>query len=224
MAFTDILVKTPTRVRIVPAADFDGVNGSLTRPDFEIEFDATTTERTTRRADVTEHPVESGESAVDYVRPLPVELEVAGIVTDLADQIAGGLNNARNIVGLGKGGSRVRDAWDNLVALQAGRHPCDVTTSRRKYRNMVISSLTESRTTERHDVLDVMLVMREVRVAVARTGQIRALPTPASSDIAPAETKGRVSKQAAPAGVATKAADAANEPAVRPSILYSITQ
>jgi len=118
-------------------------------------------EKHTDGLEITEHPVEVGAAIADhaYKRPSEVVMDVGfaggGSLLDFFDTTSIGLSTPLNSMS-------PKDVYDALLKMQSDRQPLDVVTGKRKYSNMLISSLevTTDRTTE--NVLSAVVTLREV--------------------------------------------------------------
>jgi len=148
-----------------------------------LELDAAVSETATFVSDVSEHPVESGSSIVDHVRPKPVEVKIDGIVTDTplsmvqvrrAAQATGvELESPQNTPG------RADAALAALLDLRDNPRRITVTTKRRVYSDMVLVSLTVPEDRATGDALRFSAAFRQVRTVTLRRVALRTA-TPAT--------------------------------------------
>ena len=147
----------------------------------------TVSERMHDELAMTDHPVDSGAVITDHAYKLPAELTMrcgwssAGVLqSDITNlQIA----------------SSPKEAYQNLLALQASRQPFTVTTPKRQYKNMLIRSLDVTTDAATENVLMVEVVMREIIIVSTQQTQMAAAENQASPQDTAATTNGGV-KQA----------------------------
>jgi hypothetical protein len=112
----------------------------------ELVVDAFISESHSFSAEISEHPVESGESIVDHVRNLPITLTIDGLIT----------NTPMNLIGLTAFDSAKRFinkeskdfsamAFEKIEKLFQERKPLTICTSLKDYRNMVLENLSIER-------------------------------------------------------------------------------
>ena len=111
---------------------------------------------------VTEHPVELGAPITDhaYNRPAEVSIEAGwsnstweSIKNEISALISGGRMEQKDYIS---------SVYSQLVALQQSRQPFSVTTARRGYDNMLITSLTATTDVKTSNVLVVRAICRQV--------------------------------------------------------------
>lgn len=100
-----------------------------------IEVDATISEKPTRKMEITEHPVEDGSDLADHSRVVPEIVVIVGSISDI------------DLGGTRTGLSRRQPGWADLQRaaledLQDSHVVFDVQTSRKVYRDMMLSELT----------------------------------------------------------------------------------
>jgi hypothetical protein len=222
MALTDLITGNKTRLGLWPARDFKAQQPLLA--DVAVEFDASLREVPTHTVEVTDRPVESGASVSDHMRKLPVEIEIEGIVTDTPVQILG---NARNLVGLGRGSSPMRDAYDNILQFIAKGIVLDVKSSRRTYRNMVITEFREPREAGGDSSSSMLgsLRLREFRVVKTKTTSLRTPSRPTAASIVETAPVTQSAGRAAKATATVPVSDAASVGPAAPSksLLRTVT-
>ena len=121
---------------------------------------------------VTDHPVEQGATISDHAFKNPARLTVVAgwSNSSFSAALSEGKNirdrfNAGGITGAFKaltGAHYVRDIYARFLKMQATRLPITVTTGKRKYRNMLITSLATTTTTATENSLIVVVGLREV--------------------------------------------------------------
>lgn len=155
----------------------------------------------------TDHPVEHGASISDHAYKNPATLTLivgwsnsssAAVGSAIGSILKGNIREALN-------SNYVADVYKRLLALQATREPFDVTTGKRKYRNMGISSLATETDEKSENVLIVTVGLREV--IIVRTQSVNVPPREVQKQPEKtAETTDAGSKQAVPAKSANKTA------------------
>jgi len=116
---------------------------------------------------ITDHPVERGAAISDhaFIRPVEVEMQIGW-----SDSTGGYVGYAR-------------DAYDALLALQKTREPFELTTGKRSYQNMLISSLSVQTDERSENILMVTARIREVIIVSTQTTS-----APNSAQANPAKT------------------------------------
>lgn len=150
-------------------------------------------ERLTDEVTLTDHPVEVGADITDhaYRRPSEVVMQCGWSNSDYA-ALLGALKAIFN--GSLPSDDYVSSVYAQLLAIQQARQPFSVTTTRRKYDNMMITSLTTVTDVKTNSVLIVTASMREIILVaskVAKLPQKTAQANPAST----AETLNTGTKQ-----------------------------
>ncbi len=102
---------------------------------------------------ITDHPVERGAAISDHAFARPCEIEMQ----------AGWSDSTGGYVGY------ARDVYDALLSLQKSREPFDVTTGKRSYQNMLISSLAVQTDERSENILMVTVRIREVIIVSTQT-------------------------------------------------------
>ncbi|TDV39525.1 hypothetical protein C7405_101644 [Paraburkholderia caballeronis] len=155
---------------------------------------------------VTEHPVELGAPISDhaYMRPREVVIRCGWSNADydaLLGTVQSAISSVGNLLGIGGGSSNgstgssaagnqqtdssyVGQVYSQLLALQASRKVFDVTTSRRMYQNMLMTSLSATTDPKTNEVLMVAATCREIFIV---TTQSTTLP-PTENQANPAAT------------------------------------
>ncbi len=166
MAITDLLTLTPK----------NNIGG--------ISISATLEEVNTDTLQITEHPVEQGAAITDhsYSRPSEVVIKCGWSNSSLQ-------NLSSNASSFFNGGSvslsdYISNIYSQLLALQQSRAPFSITTSKRKYSNMLIAGLQVTTDNKTNDVLMVSATCRQIIIVET---QAITLP-PASSQADPAST------------------------------------
>lgn len=128
-------------------------------------FDAVLTEEHTSELEVTDSPVETGESISDHAYMKPKKLKIVGGVSDAV------LNPIQTIMNnlFGSGKSRSVTAYEVLLELQESREPFNVQTGMKLYSNMVITSLRVSQDKDTAKVGIFECDLREVIIVDTKT-------------------------------------------------------
>lgn len=146
---------------------------------------------------VTEHPVELGAPITDHAFNRPSEVVIrAGWSNSSIKALVGAVTSLFDSGNL-SGSDYIGSIYSQLLALKESRKVFDITTSRRQYRNMLITSLAVTTDNETSNILSVMAACRQVLIV---STQATTLPpredqaTPEST----AETENAGVKQAQP--------------------------
>jgi hypothetical protein len=123
-----------------------------------LQLDAAISQSHAMTAQVTDHPLESGEAVVDHVRPAPRTLTVEGVISDTP------LRWPSAIVP-----GRARGAFEALRDLVRTGKPVDVVTGLETYRNMVLRSLTVPRDSGTGGAVRFTAELVEIRFAEVAT-------------------------------------------------------
>lgn len=137
--------------------------------------------------EITEHPVQQGATIADHAIKRPSTVTIIGGWSDspsvtglLAGALAGLASTAKAASLLsGNSSSQSRDMYDKMLALQAQRIPFDVFTGKRKYRSMLIKSLSAETDVDSEHILRVTAVLQEVLVVSTTTTTLTSAPPPA---------------------------------------------
>lgn len=107
------------------------------------EIDAELVSDHTFDSEVTDHPVEVGADVSDNVRPLPIMVQIEGVVSDTP---LGTLASRRSV-----GVLPSDDALSKLLTIRDAREPIKISTSLRSYDSMIMQALqiTKDSTTGR---------------------------------------------------------------------------
>jgi hypothetical protein len=112
----------------------------------ELLIDAVIKETHELRAQVSEHPTESGESFCDHVQNLPVQIQIEGIISNTPMTLVGltVLNSLANYL-TDRTNDLAEEAFRKLQDLFAKRQPITITTTLKEYPNMVLENLSVER-------------------------------------------------------------------------------
>lgn len=102
---------------------------------------------------ITDHPVETGAAISDHAFLRPVEVEM---ILGWSDSTAGYVGYAREV-------------YEQLISLQKQREPFEMSTGKRNYQNMLISSLGVQTDEKTENVLMVTARFREVIIVSTQT-------------------------------------------------------
>lgn len=128
----------------------------------DIEIAATLEETHHDALEVTEHPVESGAAITDhsYKRPPEVTLTCAwsnssldALKGSISSAFAGGNTTSKGYIG---------GIYDQLLTLQESRVPFTITTSKREYKDMLMTSLSVTTDQKTSNALMVTATCRQI--------------------------------------------------------------
>lgn len=173
-------------------------------------IDVTTTETTTREAEVTSNPVEEGPDVNDNVRLKPVTIQVDGFVSEAplnlqssiqglasvaggaVGNLAGGFGGAIGQVAAGFGARLLIGAQDPsqaarefLEKLMEQKKLVTVVTKRKSYQDMILVSLTFPRDLANGQGLRFQARFQQINIVSAQVIQIAKLAKNASHSAAP---------------------------------------
>lgn len=140
-----------------------------------IVVDATVSEEHLSEAELTENPVEDGAVVTDHVHLKPAQLTIQGVISDspLGYAVIGNIQNlVRSVSSLFGKSSRSVDAYNDLLALQKSRQPFTVTTGLKRYKNMIMTSLSVPRTAQTGRAIHFTATMREIRIVKSKTTSV----------------------------------------------------
>lgn len=139
-----------------------------------VQFDASVNEVHSDEAEITDHPIEEGSIVSDHIRKKPASIEINGLVTNtpitFLASVFGKSPLVNNIVP--SLGTRVNDAYEELLRVMEAGETVDVITSLRDYENMAITSMTVNRNAQTGNVLDCTISLREIIIANSLTMDI----------------------------------------------------
>lgn len=156
---------------------------------------------------VTDHPVERGAAITDHAFKNPARLVLvvgwsnstkAALVSTIQTLFTGGLQAAAS-------SDYVRTIYNKLLKLQADREPFTVTTGKRTYQNMLITSLSTTTDAATENSLIVTIQMREVIIVETQAVTVPPRDVQANPEQT-AATSDTGTKQAVPAKSANKTA------------------
>lgn len=100
-------------------------------------LDVSLSETHTMRSDVTEYPVESGANVSDHIRPLPFELSIEGLVSDIPLTNMGPLRPS--------GVRHSQAAFEHIQKMWKAQKTVHIVTSLRTYENMAVLDVSVPR-------------------------------------------------------------------------------
>ena len=155
----------------------------------DLALDCTVTETHTATSTVTKHPVESGSSITDHIRPEPVQLSITGIVSDTPI----GAREVQRAIEIGGVSVQIkqqetptsptgfgRAAWSKLDAMRLAAKPVTVLTRDKKYESMAIVSLTVPKEAKTGGALYFTAQFEQVRIVFNRSTKIVVAKSPKS--------------------------------------------
>ncbi|MGK8887360.1 phage baseplate protein [Burkholderia gladioli] len=153
---------------------------------------------------ITEHPVEKGAPINDhaYVRPREVVMKCGWSNADYS-ALLGAASVSFDPTGANTmaTGTYVDAIYSKLLKLQADRQPIDVTTTRRKYQNMLIQGLTVVTDQKTSSALMVTATLKQVIIVSTKAAKLPPRANQANP-AATAETQSSGVKSATPAAPA----------------------
>ena len=151
--------------------------------------DVTVREEGRDELEITRHPVETGAAITDHAfkQPASLSLELGWSNSNLSAALAQGLLSG-TIPDLSLGNQRVRQIYEQLLAIQASRVPFQVVTGKRLYQNMLLESLAISTDASTENALMVSATCREIIIVSTQAATI----PPMSQQAMPVSTAGAV--------------------------------
>lgn len=128
-----------------------------------IKFDALLSQDEVFKAQVPDYPVESGYKVHDSVLPDPLSIETTLYLSNTPVTWRRQIGTSR---------TRVKTVENRLRQLFWDREPVSYVTSDRAYRNMVIESMTISKTEEDGYARRIPITLKQVEVTATKTGVI----------------------------------------------------
>jgi hypothetical protein len=129
-----------------------------------ISIQATLEEILTDNLNVTEHPVEQGAAITDHAYKMPSEVVLrCGWSNSSLESLSGAASAIFNGGSL-PNATYVSSIYSQLLALQESRVPFDITTSRRKYSNMLITGLQVTTDNRSNQILMVQATCRQILI------------------------------------------------------------
>lgn len=112
----------------------------------ELLIDAVIKETHELRAQVSEHPTESGESFCDHVQNLPVQIQIDGIISNTPMTLVGltAISSLTNYL-TDRSNDLAEQAFRKIEEIFSKREPITIATTLKEYPNMVLESLSVER-------------------------------------------------------------------------------
>ena len=151
-----------------------GVNVSGPTDVLLIQFDASISERYSRRKEITQHPVEAGADVSDHSRTLPLEITIHGWVTDDPIIVLRSINATPSVRG-GDPRTRVENAWKELNRIMDEESEVKIISGLDDFRNMVLKSIDVKRDKDSGRILDATIALQQITIA---TTEVISVPTP----------------------------------------------
>lgn len=137
-----------------------------------VSIDASVREVHDSDCTATDNPVEEGADVTDHVTIEPKRLSIEGVITDtpisfgVVSAVEGAVRTVGRLFGMG---TRSKNAYDKLVALQATRKPFTVVTGLKVYKNMILEKLSVPRTCDTGNSIHFTANMKEIIIARSQT-------------------------------------------------------
>ena len=149
--------------------------------------DVTIREEGRDELEITRHPVEMGAEITDHTfkRQPSLSLEYGWTNSNLSASLAQALFSG-TIPDLSLGNQRVRQIYEQLLALQNSFVPCQIVTGKRLYQNMLIEGLGISTDASSENALLVTASCRQIQIVSTQATTI----TPMAQQANPASTAG----------------------------------
>jgi len=131
----------------------------------EIELDIIVSESTNTSSTITSNPVENGSNVNDNIVINPMTFSISGIVSDSKVLPLGGLTGLGQIISgnaFTKQSTPSKEAWEELLDLQASRTPFTLVTNLKAYDNVVIENLATSQDKDTSNSLHFTANLREI--------------------------------------------------------------
>jgi hypothetical protein len=155
----------------------------------EIELDIIVIESAQTTSRLTENPVEQGANVNDHIIIEPMTFTVEGVVSNSSSTTIGQFTQVPSV--FNQDSSKAKEAWNDLLELQASRQPFTLVQGLREYNNIVILSLNESQDKDTSNGLFFTATMKEViLVGVEPVTEDRFVDTDTYDKAAPTTTGG----------------------------------
>lgn len=131
----------------------------------EIELDVIVNETTQSSATITSNPVENGADVNDHIIINPMTFSMSGIVSDTKVNIIGGeigISQLSSGDTFTKNDTPSKEAWEELLELQASRIPFTLITNLKDYDNVVIENLAVTQNKDSSNALNFTANMKEI--------------------------------------------------------------
>ena len=131
----------------------------------EIKLDIIVSETTNTSSTITSNPVENGSDVNDNIIINPMSFTINGVVSDNKVYPFGGFNKSSKIlagVDFSNVSTPSKEAWEELLELQASRVPFSLVTNLKKYSNVVIESLSTTQDKDTSNSLHFVANLKEI--------------------------------------------------------------
>jgi len=125
----------------------------------EIELDIIVSESTNTSSTITSNPVENGSDVNDNIIINPMTFSISGIISDTKVAPFGGLNTIDKFT---KDSTPSKEAWEELLELQAKRVPFTLVTNLKAYDNVVIENLSTTQDKDTSNSLNFKANLKEI--------------------------------------------------------------
>lgn len=149
-----------------------------------ISIQATLEEIMSDGLQITEHPIEQGAAITDHAYKKPCEVIIHAGWTNSSLKAIVGTTTAQFSGGSLSVSDYVNSIYSQLLALQESRKPFSITTSRRKYDNMLILALQVTTDAKTNNILTVSATCRQIIIVKTKATTV----PPASAQATPAST------------------------------------
>lgn len=158
----------------------------------ELIIDAVVKETHELRAQITEHPTESGEAFCDHVSRLPITLQIEGIISNTPLTLVGvtAFNSLSNYLN-DRSNDFAELAFTKLEDIFAKRTPISIATSLKDYDNMVLESLSVERGGGTSASLHFRATAKQIRLVEQLTIAINLPPEPKPERAKPKQRLGK---------------------------------
>jgi len=131
----------------------------------ELLIDAVIKENHELRAQVSEHPTESGDSFCDHVQNLPVQLQIDGIISNTPMTLVGltMFNSFANALSE-RSNDLAEEAFKKIEGIFSKREPITIATTLKEYPHMVLESLSVERGGGTSESLHFKATAKQVRL------------------------------------------------------------
>lgn len=154
-------------------------------------IDASLTETHTFESEVTEFPVEQGSAISDNIRPKPIVVVIEGIVSDTPIGKIADLRNSEGDAG-GLDYLPSIDALSYLMLVRDNRQPVPITSSLKRFENMVLTNLEVPRDAKTGAALRFTATFQQVTIVTNQRTTVRVVDKRTASPTGkPKKNKGK---------------------------------
>ena len=155
----------------------------------ELLIDAVIKESHELRAQISEHPTETGESFCDHVHTMPTQLQIEGIISNTPMTLIGltALSSFTNYLS-DRSNDRALDGFKKLEDIFLKREPITIATTLKEYPHMVLESLTIERGGGTSESLNFKALAKQIRQV---NQKLIDLPAPKVERAKPKERMGK---------------------------------